>query len=148
MANVKQIIDGRNKVILSKQKTTVENDKQCNCRKPEDCPVNGRCLNESVIYQATVKTDNGEPDQTYIGLTANAFKTRFTNHKSSFKNEKKRNSTELSKHVWKLKEKNIKHHITWRIIKRAKAYDPASNRCNLCLREKFFIIFIGPGCRL
>ncbi len=98
MTNVKQAIDGRNKTILNNQTTAKRNEKQCNCRKPQDCPVSGRCLNESVIYQATVKTDNGEPEQTYVGLTANSFKTRYANHKASFKNEKKKSNTELSKY--------------------------------------------------
>ncbi len=141
MTNVKQAIDGRNKTILNNQTTAKRNEKQCNCRKPQDCPVNGRCLNESVIYQATVKTDNGEPEQTYVGLTANSFKTRYANHKASFKNEKKKSNTELSKYIWKLKENNIEYRITWRILKRARAYNPESDRCNLYLWEKFFIIY-------
>ena len=32
--------------------------------------------------------------QTYVGLTENEFKTRYTNHKASFNNYEKRNSTE------------------------------------------------------
>ncbi len=141
MTNVKQASTDGIKTILNNQTTAKRNDKQCNCRKPQDCPVNGRCLNESVIYQATVKTDNGEPEQTYVGLTANSFKTRYANHKASFKNEKKKSNTELSKYIWKLKENNIEYQITWRILKRARAYNPASDRCNLCLWEKFFIIY-------
>ncbi len=74
----KQAIDGGNKTILTIRKLPRETR---NCRKSQDCPVNGPCLNESVIYQATVKTDNGEPEQTYVGLTANSFKTRYAHTK-------------------------------------------------------------------
>ena len=35
-----------------------------------------------------------------------SFKTRLANHKASFKAKEKRNATELSKHIWKLKENN------------------------------------------
>ena len=116
-------------------------ERECNCRKPENCPVSGHCLNDAVIYQATVTTNDGKPKQTYIGLTENAFKTRYNNHKASFICETKKWSTELSKHVWELKNSKITHKITWRILKRARPYNPANNRCNLCLWEKFFIIY-------
>ena len=92
------------------------------------------------IYQATVTTNDNKPDQTYVGLTANTFKTRFTNHKASFTSAKKKHSTELSKYIWRLNEKNIDHEIKWKILRRASAYSNTSNRCNLCLWEKYFII--------
>ena len=61
-------------------------------------------LARSVIYQATVKTFDKWPTQTYVGLTENELKTRYTNHKASFNNFEKPNSGELSKYVWNLKE--------------------------------------------
>ena len=48
--------------------------------------------------------------------------------------------TELSKYVWELKNQNINYTIKWKLLKRAKPYNCASNRCNLCLWEKYFII--------
>ena len=75
MTNIKQAIDGRNKTILNNDKAT-ESNKQCNCRKPQDCPVNGQCFNKSVIYQATVKTTNGEEDQTYMQTIRRRLRTR------------------------------------------------------------------------
>ena len=80
-------------------------------------------------------TDNNRPSQTYVGLTENTFKTRFNNHKASFNSYQKRNSTELSKYVWDLKRENVDYSIRWKILKRAKSYNCASNRCNLCLWE-------------
>jgi hypothetical protein len=80
------------------------------------------CLAKSVIYQATVKTSDKRPTQTYVGLTENEFKTRYTNHKASFNNYEKRNSTELSKYIWNLKNNNISYSIRWKILKRAKSY--------------------------
>ena len=102
--------------------------------------MSNNCLAKSVIYQATVKTSVTRPTQTYVGLTENQFKTRYTNHKASFNNLKKRNSTELSKYIWELKDNNISYSITWKILKRARSYSNASKRCNLCIWEKYFII--------
>ena len=95
----------------------------------------------AMIYQATVTTEDSRPAQTYVGLTETTFKTRFANHKSSFNDSSKRLSTELSKHVWHLKEANLKFGITWKILKQTSPFSPVSNRCNLCLWEKYFIIF-------
>ena len=64
MSNLKQNIDGHNKSILH---TKIVPPKTCNCRKPAECPMNGNCLKESVIYQATVTTDDSNPPQTYVG---------------------------------------------------------------------------------
>jgi hypothetical protein len=62
------------------------------------------------------------------------------NHKASFNSFDKRNATELSKYVWELKNRNSHYTIKWKLLKRAKPYNCASNRCNLCLWEKYFII--------
>ena len=78
MTNLKQNIDGHNKSLLHDKKDA--QTKSCNCRNPSDCRLAGNCQKESVIYQATVTTEDNKPDKTYIGLTENTFKTRFTNH--------------------------------------------------------------------
>ena len=54
--------------------------------------------------------------------------------------EKHRNSTELSKHIWTLKDNNIEHFISWRILSSHSPYNSSSKGCNLCLKEKFLII--------
>ena len=43
-------------------------------KKTAQCPKN--CLVESIVYQATVSTNDNSPLQTYVGLTENSFKTR------------------------------------------------------------------------
>jgi len=140
MSNVERIIDGHNKAVLKKQSDTRETPmKKCNCRKPEECPLSGECLAKSIIYQATLTSDNGTRE-TYVGLTEGAFKTRYSNHKASFKNIEKRNATELSNFVWQLKEKGRPVNITWKILKFAQAYNNNTRRCSLCLYEKYFII--------
>ena len=65
---------------ISNPKVEQENQKECNCRKKNECPVENKCLQEGVIYQATVERGDNRTD-TYIGLTATAFKDRLRNHK-------------------------------------------------------------------
>ena len=137
MPNLKQNIDGHSKSILHKK---IVPPRSCNCRVKTECPLSGNCLKESVVYQGTVSTEDHHPPQTYVGLTENSFKTRYSNHKSSFANANKTNNIELSKYIWYLKENLTKFKVTWRILKDASSYNPTSNRCNLCLWEKYFII--------
>ena len=144
MPNIKQIIDGHNKAIL-KITETVQPQKNegntCSCRNKEDCLLNGECLVSEVVYQATVT--NRDKKETYIGLTATQFKTRYRNHLMSFRQEKRRNETELSKHLWQLKEANKEFNITCKILAKAKSYTNLTKRCYLCTIEKFFLI-CGP----
>lgn len=140
MPNLKNIIDGRNKTLLNDSNNDDINNKQCNCRRGTDCPLDGNCLTESIVYKATVETNNSK--ETYVGLTEGKFKTRYNNHKSSFNHPSKKNSTELSKHIWSLKEQGTAYNIKWSILKRARAYSNNNKRCGLCLSEKFYIIFM------
>ena len=89
MANVRQVIDGHNKTILKKAAQTPQDqaNKTCNCRKRDECLLKGTCLSKDIINQATVMSSNNK-SETYVGLTATEFKTRWRNHQTSFKNEK------------------------------------------------------------
>ena len=82
----------------------------CDCRK-QDCPVNGSCLIENVIYRANVKTAN--ETKFYVGSTGLTFKNRYTKHKHSFRHEKHINATTLSQYIWKLKTNNVDFKIQW-----------------------------------
>ena len=113
-------------------------EKSWNCRDKLSCPLSGDCLIQNVVYQATVESPTRK--ETYIGLTANQFKTRFRNHTASFRNENKRNATELSKYIWSLKDAKTKFTVTWKIMARARPYSNVTKKCNLCITEKFFII--------
>ena len=68
------------------------------------------------------------------------FKECYANHTTSFRHKKDSNKTELSKHIWKLKENNQDYTIKWSILKHAISYTGGSKRCNLCLEEKFCIL--------
>lgn len=146
MPNMKKIIERHNRSTLEKNKDQdqdTNNDKQttCNCRKKNECPLNNQCQTSCIIYQATVTSKKDDSKQTYIGLTATSFKTRYSNHKASFTHRTKQFSTELSKHIWKLKDQEIDYTIDWKIITRTHPYSTASKRCALCTAEKFYIVY-------
>ena len=139
MPNMKSIISSHNKAVLSDyhQSQTQTSNKECNCRKKDRCPLDGKCLTQNVVYQATVTTQTSS--ESYVGLATN-FKDRYRNHTASFRHESKRNETELSKHIWTLQDTNKPFSIKWRIIKQCRPYNNINNKCNLCLFEKFVII--------
>ena len=116
MPNMKSIISSHNKALSDHhQSQTQTSDKECNCRKKDQCPLDGKCLTQNVVYQATVTTQT--PSDSYVGLATN-FKERYRNHTASFRHQSKRNETELSKHIWAHKDNNKRFTIKcskWRI---------------------------------
>jgi hypothetical protein len=141
MSNIKNIISSSNKrKITTTLHTAPPNpSKNCNCRRKNECPLQGNCLTKNVVYQASVNSEAGT--ETYIGLTANSFKTRYNNHKATFRSSHLRNSTALSKHVWELLDNNTNFNISWKIIRSADAFNNQGTRCNLCITEKLNIIY-------
>ena len=112
------------------------------------CPLNKKCLSNSIIYQCTVST--AQRKETYVGQTANTFKQRYNNHKFSFSNNNLRYSTELSIYIWHLKDSNTNYTLSWQIIRQAQSYSNTSKSCRSCTWEKFFILYCsgygsGPG---
>ena len=89
------------------------------CRKP---------LKTSVIYQATVTTENIIPPKTYVGLKKNPFKTRCSNHKRySLISTKGLSPSQQTLEIWNLKD--IKSKNQCHIEKKIKRI------VNLCLWE-------------
>ena len=95
---------------------TKNETKTYSCRTKDKCLLSGKCLQKSLVYQATVSTD--ADTYRYIGLTEHSFKQRFTNHNQSFRHEKYSNSTELSKLTWKLKNSKTNYNITWQVLQK------------------------------
>ena len=75
-----------------------------------------------------------------IGLTEGTFKQRYTEHKLSLRNRNYSNSTELSRHIWTLKDNNTNFTINCSILATAPAYRNKSKRCHLCLTEKLYLV--------
>ena len=76
----------------------------------------------------------------YKGITEPIFKLRYANHNKAFNNEKYKKDSELSKEVWRLKEKRVDFTIKWRVIRQFPAYNQGSKRCSLCQNEKLAIL--------
>ena len=102
--NMKAHISAHNKKIL---RNDIQTAHGCNCQPNSDpCPLAGQCLVSSVVYKATVTTNQlNLKEKTYIGMTKNSFKKQYYGHKHDFENEEKYGTT-LSRHLWKIK--NIK----------------------------------------
>ena len=126
MPNIGIIIKSQNARSL---RADANNKKACSCRNTNTCPLNGGCMQNSLVYEAEVhtRTENFK----YFGLCEGDFKTRYNTHRSSFRNKKYCNSTELSKKIWSLKDSSIEHTVTWKILQKAPVRRCGSKRCNL-----------------
>ena len=135
MGNVASVLSAHNRNILYPKKSEFG----CNCRSKTDCPLDNKCLTPKIVYQADAQNDTNDEKKFYLGVSETPFKERFRNHKKEFTHKKYRNSTELSKYIWQLKDANITPIVTWKVV--AKVFsDTKINFCKLCLTEKVFII--------
>ena len=123
------------------------NTRTCSCRNKQQCPLEGNCLAECIVYQATV-TAATKPTRHYFGLTEDNFKTRYNTHIHSFRAEQCRKATELSKYVWDLKSENLECDIKWKLVQKAEPYRCDTRRCDICLGEKMVIATADPSSML
>ena len=136
MGNVASVLSAHNRNILYPKKSEFG----CKCRSKTNCPLDNKCLTPKIVYQADVRNDTNDEKKFYLGVSETPFKERFRNHKKEFTHKKYRNSTELSKYIWQLKDANITPIVTWKVV--AKVFsDTKINFCKLCLREKIFITY-------
>ena len=152
LPNMKQTISAHNKKVLSdddkqtNQNKPADKKRTCSCRpnSPEPCPLDGYCLEKNLIYQADVTetdTQNKQTIRTYVGLCETDFKTRLGNHNKAFNHRRYGRETKLSTHIWELKDRGSAWAIKWRILDRGNTYNPATKVCNLCSKEKYWIIY-------
>ena len=93
----------RQNMKLLKNETEPVQVPKCNCRGgPANCPVEGKCRPESVVYRATVKETTSGKEDTYTGMTGRCFKERLYEHNTNMNRQTNRHATRLSDHVWKL----------------------------------------------
>ena len=147
MPNFRSILNRHNNQILNKQEQPIT-PRTCNCQSRPNCPLDGQCLSSSIVYQATVTRHDNQHQETYVGITEGEFKYRYNNHTATFRNESDHDTTRLSLYVWKLKKANIRHSISWKILKKCNAYNTKSKKCNLCLYEKYIILCKPELCTL
>jgi len=101
MPNMKSTITSHNKSILSNvtPAPTQQSRDGCNCRKKNEWPLDGQCLQTNVVYQATVTSEAST--ESYVGLETN-FKSATETTTHPFDTQAK--ETKLSKHIWSLKD--------------------------------------------
>ena len=121
----------------------------CNCQGgPGQCPVQGKCLTDSVVYRATVTETGSGNVETYTGVTGNTFKDRYNGHKYDIRHQKGRHNTCLANHIWNLKDEGENYDIEWQLIDRAPAFNPITRKCRVCLKEKRYILYDQAGSSL
>ena len=142
MPNLEAIINAHNKKIL--QSDARPQAEPCDCRDKTSCPIKDQsCRTKNVVYKATVNTTSEV--KTYIGLASTEFKVRYRNHKSSFKDPKKKRSTALAGYIQELEEKKKDYELTWKIIEKATVPQAGTKTCRLCLKEARAILREGAG---
>ena len=134
--NVASIIRLHNKKLIN---ASMKNILPCNCRTKHECPLDGKCRAENVVYKCVASVD-GYPNKVYLSTAEGDFKQRFYNHQMSFNNEGHSTDTTLSKYVCEIKNKfKIRSSMEQPIIKSIPAYWNISKKCQLYLLEKFEI---------
>ena len=140
--NVQSAIVAHNRKLLRKHNTDanppVNEPPMCNCRKVDECPLKGNCLQSAIIYQATVSVES--ETKHYIGQTEQTFKKRYPKHKEALEKEHPKKSTSLSAYVWELRNKGENPTIKWEVIKKCLPYACGTRRCDTCLSEKLCIL--------
>ena len=99
--------------------------------------VQSTLQSSGVSLKLKPRVSNIYPHSKFCGVLQVAV---FKLHRQSFKNSNLKNATELSKHIWHLKGNNEEYDLSWRIIDKAKPYNGSSNKCSLCLLEKYHIL--------
>ena len=70
---------------------------ECNCKTRNNCPMNGLCNLNNVVYQGIIyPKENVKDKKTYIKNFSTKWKIRYTNHKCSFSHEHLKYQTALS----------------------------------------------------
>ena len=115
MPNMQSILRAHNKAELAAKPS--EEERKCNCRKKDSCPpLQNECLTKNVVYKATVSEQNTTCEKVYFGLTENSFKQRYNGHTQSFRHDKHRTNTELSKFIRNIKDNDKAYEIKWSIF--------------------------------
>ena len=128
MPKVAQAVVGHNSRIL-REEGDAEPQPGCNCMGGLNTwPVQGKCLTTCVVYEACVKELPSGKTDTYTGVTERTFKRRLYEHRKNANSEKGRIEAALSAHIWALKDKNIRHEVTWKLKCRGPEYNPLAKK--------------------
>ena len=103
--------------------------------------LNDECLIQCLVYKATSTISNNS--FVYYRTFKVKFKTRYSNYTKSFRHHERVNQTELSKHLWNLKNHGFNNSLLWETHKKALPHQCFPKRSNLCLLEKVSIICVN-----
>ena len=92
MAIIKIEIHKHNRNTLEKAQQKHPDTQLCNCTNKKQCPLNGQCLTESIVYQPNITADiPGYKEKVYLGVSETTFSVCYGDHKKLFtKHHKKR----------------------------------------------------------
>ena len=148
MPNMKTEVSRHNCKVLKEDQVQAATPR-CKCEGgPPDCPVQGDCRKTGVVYQASVEDKQTGKIETYTGLTNRKFITRWKEHETDFEQPENRTSTKLSSHIWDLKDRGADYSVKWKLLERAPPFNPVRRKYLLCLKEKFYIMYIPEGSTL
>ena len=139
--NMASIINGHNKKILNVRQEESVDQRTCNCRNKDACPLGNECLTENIVYEATV-TSAGQPDdevKAYIGLCSTSFKDRLAVHKQHMNHRIHRTKCELANHIWNLKDAGKNFILKWKILKKVRGR-LVGGACRLCTTEQLLMV--------
>ena len=145
MRNIKSHIAASNLKKLN-QNLVKKPESECKCENEKrQCPVNGKCTLDNVVYEAKVKTRY--TTKSYIGMTGRTFIERWKEHLGNMR-YKHQNGTKLSKFIWS--QKDLGHHIDksnieWTLKTKAIPYRAGNRYCDTCLSEKTHIALAEPS---
>ena len=137
MENIKSLINNHNVKVLN---NTAEIQESCNCRNKNNCPLDGKCLTQNILYEAQITSNQlNYKQKIYIGAARTDFKHRFCNYTKSFNLEHYEKDTELSKEYSTIKHNHFTPKFTWRIVRKCAPFNTTKRKCYLCLNEKLEI---------
>ena len=95
-----------------------------------------------MIYKVEVSTNISYKE--YFGASEEEFKSRYNNHKQSFRDISHINGKEPSKYLWTLKANGTDYHLKWSTKSYTSRYKCGTRRCGLFLTEKIIIALADP----
>ena len=97
--------------------------------------MEGNCQVNNVVYKYDVRRPL--PEKVYLGLAGEEWKSRFYNHKLSFKQKRYSNKTTLSSYMWHLESVSSETpNLKWSVLRCVALYSNILKKCLLCLYEK------------
>ena len=133
---IQRITDSKiNQFWTNKRKNkSVSDQKSCNCRNPEKCPLDGACVKIAGVYKAEIPSEAGT--KFYIGSSAN-IKVRIQSHLGDIRNSRTGKS-QLSNECDK--EDISECEVVWSVLKQFSNSNIGGPRCQMCIEEAILIL--------